>query len=187
MLLLTSFIVIENIGIDYGETVAYIIWIVFTIVTFYFSKRFLPIGFWQYGSKGNNSDGKWLPVKKAREKVVNTPRFMGRVDRQMGIVEATARGVEKDKFQKLNKFLMRDIAYNVIRLRAEVLHSEGNTEYISVEIVGKSSKWAGNIMDGDRFRVKGKFKHDGILRSNYAFNYSMNSYVGVRGFFSSGI
>jgi hypothetical protein len=117
---------------------------------------------------------------KSRDKVVNLPQFRGSVDREKGVVEATARNVVWDRTSDIG-WGGAQKEYNVLGIRAEILDVNGTpVEYIPLEIKGESRKWVGNLVEGDRFRVEGKFEKDGILHSKFIFNYSTNSIVGEK-------
>ena len=123
----------------------------------------------------------WDSPSLIRNKVINTPQFQGRLDREMGLLDATARMVEQDYLTTKGAWSGVVKEYNIIRIRAELLDENGTPlEYIPVEIKAVKPKWVGNMVDGDRFRAEGKFEPDGILHAETAFNYSTNSLVGKK-------
>ena len=116
----------------------------------------------------------WGSPEETRDRVVSAPQFVGRYDRGKGLLETTARLVEKDQVYDPKDFTL-------IRFRGEILDQNGAVlEQVPVEIRGEASKWIGSIVDGDRVRVEGKVKEDGILHAEKAFNYSTNSWVGEK-------
>lgn len=123
----------------------------------------------------------WDSPSLTRNKVINTPQFQGRFDREMGLLDATARMVEQDYLTTKGAWSGVVKEYNIIRIRAELLDDNGTPlEYIPVEIKAVKPKWVGSLVDGDRFRAEGKFEPDGILHAETAFNYSTNSIVGKK-------
>jgi hypothetical protein len=134
------------------------------------------------GKKGDSSTGTsspWGPPEEIRDRVVTTPQFVGRFDRSRGLLESTARMVERDRASY--ESMERPDEVSIIRFRGEMLDQNGSPlEFIPVEIKGSAVKWIGSIMDGDRVRVEGKVESDGILHSRKAFNFSTNSWVGER-------
>ena len=123
----------------------------------------------------------WEPPEQIRDRVINTPQFVGRFDREKGLLDSTARMVELDRSQIQKAFRGQPTNLNIIRLRGEILDQNGSPlEYIPVEIKGEESKWVGTIVEGDRIRVEGQIEDDGILHSKNAINYSTNSLVGER-------
>lgn len=123
----------------------------------------------------------WNSPTLIRNQVINSPQFQGRLDRDMGLLDATARMVEQAFFTTKGAWSGVQKEYSIIRIRAELLDENGTPlEYIPVEIKAVKPKWVGNIVDGDRFRAEGKFESDGILHVETAFNYSTNSIVGKK-------
>ncbi len=121
----------------------------------------------------------WGPPEDIRDRVINTPQFVGRFDRSRGLLEATARMIQSDS--AAYESISRPDQAKIIRLRGELLDQNGSPlEYVQVEIKGQNVIWVGNIAEGDRFRVEGNFEDDGILHTRRAFNYSTNSWVGER-------
>ena len=113
--------------------------------------------------------------------MINSPQFQGKLDREMGLLDATARMVEQDYLTTKGAWSGVVKEFNILRIRAELLDANGTPlEYIPVEIKAVKEKWVGNIVDGDRFRAEGKFEADGILHTETAFNYSTNSIVGKK-------
>ena len=123
----------------------------------------------------------WNSPMLIRNQVINSPQFQGRLDREMGLLDATARMVEQDYLTTKGGWSGVVREFNILRIRAELLDSNGTPlEYVPVEIKAEKPKWVGNIVDGDRFRAEGKFESDGILHADTAFNYSTNSIVGKK-------
>ena len=102
-------------------------------------------------------------------------------DLQGGLLEATARNVAyPDKRVSGKGFSAR--YHRVQRFRAELTDAQGNiTRYVPVEVECEEDKWVGEISDGDKVRLQGKFGKDGILHAESAFNLTTNSIVGKRG------
>ena len=124
---------------------------------------------------------KWESPNQIRDRVISTPQFVGRLDKQKGLLETTARMVELDMVNQPTYWSQTGEDYNVVRLRGEILDQNGSPrEIVPVEIKAKRKDWVGSIADGDRIRVEGKFEDDGILHADSAFNYSTNSIVGNR-------
>jgi hypothetical protein len=162
------------IDINLSVEVLIIIWLLFTIVFSFPIKRFLDKNI-------KTRKGKWQTPTQIRDRVISTPQFVGRLDKENGLLETTARMVELDMVNQPTYWNPNGEEYNVIRLRGEILDQNGSPrEIIPVEIKAKRKDWVGSIADGDRIRVDGKFEDDGILHADSAFNYSTNSIVGNR-------
>lgn len=145
------------------------------LVSFAVTRRFFYGSYYHGGSNG------WQPPSTIREKIIGMPQFKGRLDRNKGLLEATARMVTPDMSGQQFDMLNRPIYYTIYRLRAELLDEQGSPrEYVPVEIKADQNKWVGTLVDGDRFRVEGKFGKDGILHAKRAFNFSTNSIVGEK-------
>ncbi|MFC1803024.1 hypothetical protein ACFL0D_03545 [Thermoproteota archaeon] len=159
-----------------GETfLPFILWGLFTVVIAVSLRKLLNMG-----SGGEKRDA-WGSPEGARDRVVNSPQFVGRFDRGRGLLESTARMVEQDRVQFQTTWMSHPKEMTVVRFRGEMLDQNGAPfEYVPVEIKGESSKWVGSIADGDRLRVSGKIEKDGILHAGNAFNFSTNSWVGER-------
>jgi hypothetical protein len=101
-------------------------------------------------------------------------------DLQSGFLEATARNVANpDKRVSGQGFSAR--YHRVQRFRAELTDKQGNiTRYVPVEVECEEDKWVGEISDGDKVRMQGKFGKDGILHAEKALNLTTNSIVGKR-------
>lgn len=123
----------------------------------------------------------WEHPEQIRDKAINTPQFVGRVDRERGLLESTARMAAHELVNRGHWFSPSGVNYTVYNFRAEILDQDGTPrEYIPVIIEAEASKFVGHIVDGDRVRVEGKFEKDGILHASSAYNYSTNSWVGRR-------
>jgi hypothetical protein len=170
-----TFIIANSFDSSIGSTsIPYFLWGIFSIIIV-LSLRNL----WNKGLK--RKTGSWESPEQIREQVINTPQFVGRFDKDRGLLESTARMVEPDRIQYQTAWMSQPKELSIIRFRGEILDQNGSPlEYIPVEIKGENRKWVGNIVDGDRVRVEGKIKKDGILHSKTAFNYSTNSWVGER-------
>jgi hypothetical protein len=141
----------------------------------------IPLRRFVYGLELSRGKDKWESPEKIRSEVVNSPQFVGRFDRDNGLLEATATMVEQDVSSLQTMWMAQPKTLNVTRFRGEILRQDGSPlEYIPVEIKGSQDKWVGSIHNGDRIRVEGKVEEDGILHANNAFNYSTNSWVGER-------
>ena len=150
--------------------------IVLLVIYLFATKRFI----FKKGAFQTYHPG-WDSPSLIRNKVINTPQFQGRLDREMGLLDATARMVEQTHLSTKGAWSGVVKEYNIIRIRAELLDENGTPlEYIPVEVKAMKPKWVGNLVDGDRFRVEGKFEPDGILHAETAFNYSTNSVVGKK-------
>jgi hypothetical protein len=133
------------------------------------------------GSGGKKQRDPWGSPEAVRDRVVNSPQFVGRFDREKGLLETTARMVANDSVSYQKWYMGKAATHKIIRFRGELLDQNGSPlEYIPVEIRADDSKWVGNIADGDRLRINGKIEDDGILHSKNAFNYSTNSWVGQK-------
>jgi hypothetical protein len=170
-----TFIIANSFESSIGSTpIPYFLWGIFSIIIV-LSLRTL----WDKGLK--RETGSWESPEQMRAQVINTPQFVGRFDKDRGLLESTARMVEPDRIQYQTTWMSKPKELSIIRFRGEILDQNGSPlEYIPVEIKGENSKWVGNIVDGDRVRVEGKIEKDGILHSKTAFNYSTNSWVGER-------
>ena len=125
--------------------------------------------------------GVWESPEQIRDKVINAPQFVGRLDREKGVLECTARMVTPDYVYRSSWFKSGQDQYSVVSFRAELLDQSGSPlDFIPVRIEAETSKFVGQIVDGDRVRVEGKFEKDGILHATSAFNFSTNSWVGHR-------
>jgi len=92
-----------------------------------------------------------------------------------GSLQSTARSVEGDDIQTP----WGGIADRILRFRAEMTDPQGNiTGYVPVEIRTRQDKWVGQVKDGDKIVVTGRFGRDGTLRAKRAFNLTTNSNVG---------
>lgn len=121
----------------------------------------------------------WERPQKIRDRVFNNPNFVGRLDREKGLLESKVSNIEFDEINQPHWSNTNGISFRIIRLRGVILDHQGvQRDSIPVEIRAKKDDWVGTILDGDRVRVEGKFKDDGILHADTAFNYSSNSIVG---------
>lgn len=170
-----TFYIAENYSAIGNSSIPFFLWGFFTIV--------ITISLnWLINRDGNKrKHGAWEPPEQIRDRVVTSAQFVGRLDRERGLLESTARMIDNDYTSKGNWFRPGEVNYTVCRFRAELLDRDGvPLENIPVEIIAERSKWIGNIVEGDRVRVEGKFGSDGILNAKNAFNYSTNSWVGER-------
>jgi hypothetical protein len=111
---------------------------------------------------------------------MNTPLFFGRLDRERGALEGTARTLMQGYSNKGQWFKAQQVEHINYSFRAELLDQDGSPrENVPVMIEAETSKFVGHIVEGDRVRVEGKFENDGILHASSAFNYSTNSWVGA--------
>jgi hypothetical protein len=170
-----TFIIANSFESSIGSTsMPYFLWGILSIVITLSLRRL-----WSKGLK--RETGSWESPEQMRAQVINTPQFVGRFDKDRGLLESTARMVEPDRIQYQTVWMSQPKELSVIRFRGEILDQNGSPlEYIPVEIKGENRKWVGNIVDGDRVRVEGEIEKDGILHSKTAFNYSTNSWVGER-------
>ena len=170
-----TFIVANAFESSIGSTsVPFFLWGIFSIIIIIILRKF-----WDKGFK--RKSGPWESPEQMRAQVINTPQFVGRFNKERGLLESTARMVEPDRIQYQTTWMSKPKELSIIRFRGEILDQNGSPlEYIPVEIKGENRKWVGNIVDGDRVRVEGKIEDDGILHSKTAFNYSTNSWVGER-------
>jgi hypothetical protein len=158
---------------DIGFPSPWLLWIILSIIVAIPLRRFI------YGKDTSMGKGKWESPEKIRSQVVNTPQFVGRFDRENGLLDSTARMVEPVMPDTQIAWMGQQKNVNITRFRGEILDQNGSPlEYISVELKGDQKKWVGSLVDGDRVRVKGKVEDDGILHAKKAFNYSTNSWVG---------
>jgi len=175
-----TYIVAELLGtrmnyLPFGNTFPFVMWGVLTISFIYYG-RTLVIRKPSFQRK----DG-WEPPAQIRDSVINQPQFVGRLDREKGLLETTARMVTNAPVIQKSFFNKDGEEYLLLTFRGELLDQNGSPlEYIPVEIRAKRSDWVGEILGGDRVRVEGKFENDGILHSDKAFNFSTNSHVGNR-------
>ena len=173
-----TFLIAETLGsqmnyLPFGQSLPFVLWGVFIIVFIYLGRN-LVIGKVNFSRKGG-----WEPPEQIRDSVINQPQFVGRLDKEKGLIETTARMVSIDQVNQSSYWSQSGVNYGVIRFRGELLDQNGSIlEYIPVEIKAKRSDWVGEIADGDRVRVEGKIEKDGILHAETAFNYSTNSRVG---------
>ena len=185
----TIVILVVSIGIGFGFTyiiaesssdirsssLPFIMWPIFSIVSVIILRRIFGRGM------KKSSGGPWGSPEQSRDRVVNSPQFVGRYDRRRGLLDSTARMVEQDSTQFQTMWMAQAQTLNILRFRGELLDQNGSPlEYVPVEIKGEDKKWVGSIVDGDRVRVQGKVEEDGILHTKQAFNYSTNSWVGER-------
>ena len=170
-----TFIVANAFESSIGSTsVPFFLWGIFSIIIIIILRKF-----WDKGFKRKSTP--WESPEQMRAQVINIPQFVGRFDKERGLLESTARMVEPDRIQYQTTWMSKPKELSIIRFRGEILDQNGSPlEYIPVEIKGENRKWVGNIVDGDRVRVEGKIEDDGILHSKTAFNYSTNSWVGER-------
>ena len=168
-----TFIITEEV--DFGPTLPFFIWVILSLITALIIRALVNRGF------RKDTGGAWGPPEESRDRVINTPQFVGRFDRDKGLLDVAARMVALDNLQYQTMWMGQPAHLTVVRFRGEILDQNGSPlEYIPVEIKGESRKWIGNIVDGDRVRVHGKVEEDGILHAKRAFNYSTNSWVGER-------
>jgi hypothetical protein len=161
--------------LPFGYNLPFVLWLVFAIIIVIPVRRFIV------GTIKVRTPSKWGDPKEIRDKVANEPQFVGRLDREKGILETTARSIEQVDVTQSSWGSPSGELYRVIRLRGYILDQNGVVrETIPVEIRAKKENWVGTIVDGDRIRVEGKFKEDGILHTDKAFNFSSNSIVGNR-------
>jgi hypothetical protein len=178
--IITMFIAMPYEGrldeLPFGENAPYIVWGIGFIATA------IPLRKFVNNQVNIQKSSSWGPPERIRDRVISTPQFVGRLNRDKGLLESTARMVMPDSINKGTWFSERGVQYRVLSLRGELLDQNGSPlEYISVRIMAEESKWVGEIVDGDRIRVEGKFESDGILHTDRAFNYSTNSWVGLPG------
>ena len=100
-------------------------------------------------------------------------------------LEGTVRNVDvRDQIQAVHsRPLPGLLAYSgkkIIRFRLELSDPQGNLEYVPVEIQVNPLKWVGLVSEGDKVRVTGKFKPDGVLYAKRASNLTTRSLVGER-------
>jgi hypothetical protein len=170
-----TFYIAENNSAIGNSIIPFFLWGFFAIVITISLNGLIT----RVGKRGK--PGTWEPPEQIRDKVVTAAQFVGRLDRGSGLLESTARMVDNDFTTKGNWFRPGEVNYAVLRFRAELLDRDGiPLENVPVEITAERSKWIGNIVEGDRVRVEGKFESDGILHAKNAFNYSTNSWVGER-------
>jgi hypothetical protein len=169
--------IIAEISTDFrNSSLPFIMWPVLSLVSVVILRRIIGVG----GMK-KSGGGPWGSPEQARDKVLNSPQFVGRFDRNKGLLDSTARMVENDSTTYQRMWMSQAQTLSIIRFRGELLDQNGTPrEYIPVEIKGVDRKWIGNIAEGDRIRVEGKVEEDGILHAKIAFNYSTNSWVGER-------
>jgi hypothetical protein len=149
------------------------IWLFFTIISAIPLRRLIKSD----GKSGQS--GAWGSPEQSRDQIVNAPQFVGRFDRARGLLDSTARMVEYDRTYYQGFWMYKAKELTIARFRGELLDQNGTPlEYILVEIKGETNKWTGSLADGDRMRVSGKMKNDGILHAKNAFNYSTNSWFG---------
>ena len=173
-----TFFIAETLGsqmnyLPFGQSLPFVLLGVLTIVFIYLGRN-LVIGKVNFSRKGG-----WETPEQIRVSVINQPQFVGRLDRERGLLETTARMVIIDMVNQPSYWSQSGVNYGVIRFRGELLDQNGSIlEYVPVEIRAKRTDWVGEIADGDRVRVEGKIEKDGILHAETAFNYSTNSRVG---------
>jgi hypothetical protein len=166
-----TFLIAESSPAIGGSFIPFILWGVFTLISTVSLRRL-------FGGTKRKGRSPWGSPDKERTKIIRNPQFAGRIDREKGLLETTARMVVPDIVSK-STFWNQQEMYSVYRLRGELLDQNGSPlEYIPVEIMAKRKDWIGTLVDGDRIRVEGKFESDGILHAERAFNYSTNSWVG---------
>ena len=164
-------------GFPLGESGLYAIWLLSAIILSFPLRRLMSRAI-----KIERSS-MWESPEQMRDRVVNSPQFVGRLDKKNGLLDTTARRVEPDMVNQPNYWSPNGEDYNVFRLRGEILDQSGSVlEYVPVEIRAKRRDWVGTIAEGDRIRVEGRFEEDGILHTDSAFNYSTNSWVGNKKF-----
>ena len=168
--------VIVDLNYKIGSTsIPFFLWIIFTVI--------ITISLRSFSNRIGKTRKKsfWEPPEQIRHSVISTPQFVGRFDRDRGLLDSTARLVEPDQAQRYSPLRANPIQMRVIRFRGELLDQSGvSLDEIPVEIKGDIDKWVGSILEGDRLRVEGKIEDDGILHAKNAFNYSTNSWVGER-------
>ena len=165
--------IIANSDIGFGSP--WLIWGFLSIVAAIFLRKVIDVE----GTPEINVE--WESPEKIRSDVINSPQFVGRFDRDRGLLDSTARMVQLDVSEFQTMWMGRPKSLRISKFRGELLGQDGSPlEYISVEIKGDVTEWVGTIVDGDRVRVKGKVEKDGILHAKSAFNYSTNSWVGEK-------
>jgi hypothetical protein len=119
---------------------------------------------------------------KLRQVSTVVPPSKGGFDPRTGILEATARNVSSTPDTRMSDGPFWKAKLNrVLRFRAELTDAQGNiTQYVPVEIECDETKWIGQISDGDKIRVQGKYGGDGIMHAERAFNLTTKSYVGKK-------
>ena len=185
----TIVILVVSIGIGFGLTyiiaessseiaatsLPFIMLPTFTIISAIILRKLLGSGMKKSGG------GPWGSPEQARDRVINQPQFVGRFDREKGLLETTVRMAVPERTSHQAWFMGQAEELTVYRFRGELLDQNGSPlDYIPVEIKGKSNKWVGVLADGDRVRVKGKIEDDGALHAKNAFNFSTNSWVGEK-------
>jgi len=180
VLTLVSIVVISILGEEFRFSNSlppmWLVIIVLFVIYIFATRRFIS----EKGAFQKYHPG-WNSPTLIRNQVINYPQFQGKLDREMGLLDATARMVEQDYLTTKGAWSGVVKEFNILRIRAELLDANGTPlEYIPVEIKAVKEKWVGNIVDGDRFRAEGKFEADGILHAETAFNYSTNSIVGKK-------
>jgi hypothetical protein len=165
-----TFLIAESSPAIGGSFIPFILWGVFTVIIAVSIRNLIS---------GRGRGNSWGSPEQERANVINNPQFVGRLDREKGLLETTARMVIPENMKQPSYWSQHGVDYTVYRLRGELLDQNGSPlEYIPVEIRAKDKDWTGIIVDGDRIRVEGKFKSDGILHAERAFNFSTNSWVG---------
>ena len=169
-----TFILVTIFESSIGSTsIPFYLWGVFSIIFVLILRNIGSIGL-------KRRKGPWESPEMIRASVVNSPQFVGRFDKDNGLLESTARMVIPDRISYQTTWMNKPQELSIFRFRGEILDQNGSPlEYILVEIKGEDRKWVGTIAEGDRVRVEGKIE-DGILHAKRAFNYSTNSWVGER-------
>ncbi|MFC1803023.1 hypothetical protein ACFL0D_03540 [Thermoproteota archaeon] len=161
--------------LPFGYNLPFVLWGVFALILVVPVRRFIV------GTIKIRSQSAWGSPMQIRDTVANAPQFVGRLDREKGLLETTARSIEQAEIRQSSWGNPNGVPYKVIRLRGDLLDQNGVVrESIPVEIRAKKDEWVGTILDGDRIRVEGQFKEDGILHTDKLYNFSSNSIVGNR-------
>jgi hypothetical protein len=161
---------ISSIG---NSSLPFMLWGVFTVI--------IAIGLRRVSSQGKvGRRGEWGSPEQTRDRIVSTPQFTGRFDREKGLLETTVRMTVPDRASHQGWWMGQPEDITIYRFRGELLKQDGSPlDYIPVEIRGRTNKWVGVIADGDRLRIEGEIK-DGVLHAKNAFNFSTNSWVGEK-------
>ena len=159
-----TFILVTIFESSIGSTsIPFYLWGVFSIIFVLILRNIGSIGL-------KRRKGPWESPEMIRASVVNSPQFVGRFDKDNGLLESTARMVIPDRISYQTTWMNKPQELSIFRFRGEILDQNGSPlEYIPVEIKGEDRKWVGTIAEGDRVRVEGKIE-DGILHAKRAFN-----------------
>ena len=104
-----GFVMDEMLGIRIDDTEAILLGVFLWVIVMVVSRR----AFFRSGGM-EMAGGGWQPATTVRETVVNSPQFRGKVDRRIGLLEATVRRPQYDHVSHQKAWSGSPTEFNII-------------------------------------------------------------------------